>query len=129
MIFLSSKAVAASAVFIVLATGGPVLAQENATKFIQGDQTYEARVIPERIALVLSDEALENEESYNSFRDKLKGEQIPGQSPRILVIAASNNQNAASLAEQARELQRSNAGVVQDSGFLVLLGSARPRRS
>ena len=41
-----------------------------------------------------------------------------------MVIAASNNHNAASLAEQARELQRSNAGVVQDSGFLVLLGSA-----
>ncbi|APO76260.1 peptidase S8/S53 family subtilisin-related protein [Rhizobium etli 8C-3] len=99
-------------------------AAENETVFIQDDETYPAHIVPDRIALILSDTAMADAERYRKTLDSLGGRRIPTLSDAIVEVEVPDAKDAKSLNAAARDLMKSWPDLVVDSGILVRIGNS-----
>ena len=79
------------------------------TKFEQGDESYPAQISLDRVAIVLTDEVLADDELYRGIVAELDGEPISGLSPNIIGVKASNATDLASLRKFINELLASQS--------------------
>ncbi len=114
----------------------PTFAQDSEpkrieTKFEQGDESYPAFILLDRVAIVLTEQAL-TDENYTRTVKRLGGKRIEGLSRNIIGIDVPDADTATDLNAFIRvDLGKRAAGMqefIADAGVLVTVaGSERPR--
>jgi subtilisin family serine protease len=107
----------------------PTFAEEGTfeTTFEQGDESYPAHILLDRIAIVLSEEVLANEDLYREIVGKLGGEPIAGLSRNMIGIKVSDATDPASLRKFINDLLASHSDLISyivDSGLLVTIAKS-----
>ena len=116
--------------------GGPTLAQDGPpkrieTKFEQGDESYPAYILLDRVAVVLTEEAL-SDENYIKIVKQLDGKPIEGLSRKIIGIDVPNANTAADLRAYIRDVVEPRAAglleFIADTGVLVTVAASESPR-
>lgn len=114
----------------------PAFAQDSEpkrieTKFEQGDESYPAFILLDRVAIVLTEEALTNE-NYIRIVRQLGGKRIEGLSRKIIEIDVPDANTAADLNEFIRVVLEERAAGLQefiaDVGVLVTVAASETPR-
>jgi subtilisin family serine protease len=119
---------------VVSATmGTPTFAQEAneerkiETKFEQGDESYPAQISLDRVAIVVTEQALADDEVYNRIVAAFEGEPISGLSANIIGVKTSDATDLASLKQFINEKLASNSDFqryISDAGLVLTIAKS-----
>ncbi len=116
--------IVAAIAILLLSVPSFARAAENETVFVQGGEKYPARVLPGRIALILSEETLADANRSKEALDVFRGQRIPTLPDSVIEIEAPNLSDAKSLNAFAQSQMKSRPDLIVDSGILITIGDS-----